>query len=217
MRRRGVRAVAAAPVPAILAIALGTAAMTAACGKREGSPSALALSGGESATEEAHADPMDPREADAWAHAKDGDDEDRMRLADLVGCVGLRDRAADPQWRATAIHAMAFCGDFSELPWLVSLGTAGADPLAIDALQSVVDLAARPRRATDSEDAEELGEGCRALLGFARDARGPKPRRVAAVRALRMLSERGCVKRADIPTDLDAKKTADVPNDAAGK
>jgi len=28
---------------------------------------------------------------------------------------------------------------------------------------------------------------------------------VMAVRALRMLSERGCVKRADIPADFDAK------------
>jgi hypothetical protein len=208
VRRGRVGAVAgasAAPVvPFALAIACTIAAVSA-CGKREGSPSALALSGGENATEEAHPEPMDVREADAWAHAKDGDDEDRMRLADLAGCTGLRERGSDPQWRATAIHAMAFCGDFSELPWLVSLGTGGADPLALDALQSVVDLAARPRRATDPEDAEELGEGCRALLAFARDAHGPKPRRVVAVRALRMLSERGCVKAADVPTDLDAK------------
>jgi hypothetical protein len=202
---RRVAAARAAPVLAMLAGAFATAATTTACGKREGSPSALALAGGENATEEAHPEPMEPREADAWAHAKDGDDEDRMRLVDLVGCTGLRERAGDPQWRATAIHAMAFCGDFSELPWLVSLGTGGSDPLALDALQSVVDLAARPRRATDPEDAEELGEGCRALLGFARDAHGPKPRRVVAVRALRMLSERGCVKAADVPTDLDAK------------
>jgi len=206
---------AAAAAPAAVAFALVIAAMTAACGKREASPSALALSGGENATEEARPEPMEPREADAWAHAKDGDDEDRVRLADLVGCVGLRERAGDPQWRATAIHAMAFCSDFSELPWLVSLGTGGSDPLAIDALQAVVDIAARPRQATDPEDAEELGEGCRALLAFARDAHGPKARRVAAVRALRMLSERGCVKAGDIPTDLDTKRAAEA--DASAK
>ena len=206
---------AAAAAPAAVAFALVIAAMTAACGKREASPSALALSGGENATEEARPEPMEPREADAWAHAKDGDDEDRVRLADLVGCVGLRERAGDPQWRATAIHAMAFCSDFSELPWLVSLGTGGSDPLAIDALQAVVDIAARPRHATDPEDAEELGEGCRALLAFARDAHGPKARRVAAVRALRMLSERGCVKAGDIPTDLDTKRAAEA--DASAK
>ena len=30
-------------------------------------------------------------------------------------------------------------------------------------------------------------------------------RRVMAIRALRMLSERGCVKKVEIPTELDAK------------
>jgi hypothetical protein len=51
----------------------------------------------------------------------------------------------------------------------------------------------------------ELGEGCRALLELSRSSSQPRPRRVAAVRALRMLSERGCVKRSDIPSDFDAK------------
>lgn len=219
MRRRRVAAALAARVLVTrvgFATVFAAGVLCAACGKREGSASALALSGGETAADEAHPEPMGPREADAWAHAKDGDDEDRMRLADLVGCVGLRERGGDAQWRATAVHAMAYCGDFSELPWLVSFGT-GSDPLAVDALQTVVDLAARPRRATDPEDAEELGEGCRALLTFARDTHGPKARRVVAVRALRMLSERGCVKGADIPTDLDAKNIADVSFDAGPK
>ena len=211
------RRVAATVAARVLPIALVCGLLAVACGKREGSPSALALSGGDNAPEEARPEPMDPREADAWAHAKDGDDEDRMRLADLIGCVGLRERAGDPQWRATAIHAMAFCSDFSELPWLVSLGTGGSDPLAVDALQTALDLAARSRRATDAEDAQELGEGGRALLAFARDVHGPKGKRVVAVRALRMLAERGCVKAGDIPTDLDAKSTADAPSDAGAK
>ena len=66
-------------------------------------------------------------------------------------------------------------------------------------------MAARPRRATDPEDADELHAGCGALLSLARSASRSRERRVLAVHALRMLAERGCVRRADIPTDPDAK------------
>ena len=72
---------------------------------------------------------MDAREAAAWAVAvaKDHDPEDLARLADLVGCQGLRDRADQTELRGTAIRAMEYCGDFSELPWLAQVGTAGND------------------------------------------------------------------------------------------
>jgi hypothetical protein len=149
--------------------------------------------------------PMDGREVDAWARALDGGDDDDIRLADLVGCVGLRERAEDPRLRRTAVRAMAQCQDFSELPWLADLGAHGADAEAIAALDTIAAQAARVRRATDPEDADELHEGCGALLGLAKTATQPAPRRVRAIRALRMLSDRGCVKRADIPADLDAK------------
>ncbi len=149
--------------------------------------------------------PMDARESDAWVRAQDGGDDDDIRLADLVGCTGLRERAGDARLRRTAVRAMAQCQDFSELPWLADLAVRGSDAEALDALDAIGAQSARVRRATDPEDADELHEGCAELLTLARTASQPAPRRVRAIRALRMLSERGCVKRADIPTDLDAK------------
>jgi hypothetical protein len=130
---------------------------------------------------------------------------DAIRLADLVGCTGLRERAGAAALRSTAIRAMAYCHDFSELPWLADVGAHGSDGDALGALDAVVDQAARVRRATDPEDADELHTGCAALLDLARAADRPAPRRVRAIRALRMLADRGCVKRADIPADLDVK------------
>lgn len=149
--------------------------------------------------------PMDAREMDAWGRALDGGDDDDVRLADLVGCVGLRERAQDPRLRRIAIRAMGQCQDFSELPWLADLGAHAPDAEAIAALDAIVAQAARVRRATDPEDADELHEGCGMLLGLAKTATQPAARRVRAIRSLRMLADRGCVKRADIPADLDAR------------
>ena len=149
--------------------------------------------------------PMDAREAAQWAAAREGDPEELARLEDLVGCEGLRERADDTELRGTAVQAMQYCPDFSELPWLVEVGTTGKDEEARSALDAVVELAARPRRATDPEDADELHSGCGALLDLAKAVDRPRERRVRAIRALRMLADRGCVKRAEIPTDLDAR------------
>ncbi len=182
------------------------------CGKG-GAPAAPSASAAPSAVAQAmeagagddSGAPMDAREHEAWARAQDGGDDDDIRLADLLGCTGLRERAEDAHLRPTAVRAMAHCQDFSELPWLADLGTHGGDGEAIAALDAIVDQAARVRRATDPEDADELHEGCGALLALAHATAVPAPRRVRAIRALRMLSDRGCVKRADIPVDLDAK------------
>jgi hypothetical protein len=150
--------------------------------------------------------PMDPREADAWSRAQDGGSEDDdVRLADLEGCTGLRERAGTQALRATALRAMAYCKDLSELPWLAELGARGSDTDALAALDAIVDQSARVRRATDPDDADELHTGCATLLDLAQARDRPAPRRVRAIRALRMLADRGCVKRADIPADLDAK------------
>jgi hypothetical protein len=159
----------------------------------------------EAGVDEDAAEPMGSQEGEAWARAQDGGDDDDIRLADLVGCTGLRERAGDTRLRRTAVRAMAHCQDFSELPWLAGLGARGADGEAIEALDAIVQQAARVRRATDPEDADELHEGCGALLSLAHTAEAPAPRRVRAIRALRMLSDRGCVKRADIPVELDVK------------
>jgi hypothetical protein len=149
--------------------------------------------------------PMDDREIEAWARAADAGEDEDVRLADLVGCTGLRERAADAKLRSVALRAMAHCRDFSELPWLVDLAEHGPPSDAVAALDAVVVQAARVRRATDPEDADELHAGCAELLALARTKERSQSLRVRAIRALRMLADRGCVQRAEIPTELDAK------------
>ncbi len=187
------------------------------CGKVTSSASAASATlaardaGGDAAASDDGGWPMDAREAEAWARAsaKEAGEEDLIRLTDLLGCPGLRERASDAALRGTAIRAMAYCDDFSALPWLAQIagaaaGSGAADEQALDALDAVVDQASRVRRATDPEDADELHAGCGALLALARTPGAPRPRRVRAIRALRMLADRGCVKLADIPHDVDA-------------
>ncbi len=164
----------------------------------------------------------DPVLAELWSRAATGEGGELARLADRVGAAGLAERGEeDAASRLTAARAMAFApepGAFVGLPFLAELARGADEPVAEAALASAVDLAARPRRATDPEDAEELKAGCDALLGLATDADGStamKPahlaapalraRRVVAIRALRMLADRGCVSVAAIPTDLDAR------------
>ncbi|MBV9945613.1 MAG: hypothetical protein JOZ69_02070 [Myxococcales bacterium] len=144
--------------------------------------------------------PMDAREAAEWAAAVDaGEPEELARLADLVGCRGLRERAGQAALRSTALQAMRYCPDFSELPWLARVAAEGSDADARAALEAADLLAARPRRATDPEDAAELHAGCAALLALARDEDQPRERRLLSIRALRMLADRGCVTLQDVP------------------
>jgi hypothetical protein len=196
---------ASVALPALLAL-WGLAAV-AHCGRAASNASAAAASVRDAAADALDpeaGEPMDSREAEQWARAQGGDEDERIRLVALVGCTGLRERASDQALRRTAIQAMAHCPDFSELPWLVDVGTAARDDEALDALDAVVDEAARVRRATDPEDADDLHAGCGALLSLARTPAAPRPRRVRAVRALRMLADRGCVRLADVPHDVDA-------------
>jgi hypothetical protein len=149
---------------------------------------------------------MDERERAAWASARDGDPEEQMRLADAIACEGLHQRAqeGDATTRAVALRAMRYCRDFGELPWLAQVAAGDDDGEARLALEAIGEIAARPRRATDPEDALELHEGCAGLLALARAPKKPRERRVLAVSALRMLAERGCVARTEIPAELDA-------------
>lgn len=179
-----------------------------ACGKSaapSASTPAASASSGAAAADGDGAAPMDAREQQAWAQATEGEAAELARLAALVGCDALEERAATADLRLTAIRAMAYCGDFVELPWLARVVAGGKDDEASAAIDSIVDSAARPRRSVDPEDAQELRAGCDDLLALARAADRPRDRRVGAIRALRMLGERGCVKRGDIPADLDAK------------
>lgn len=150
--------------------------------------------------------PPAPADADlVWARAKDGEVEDLARLAQREGSVGLAEAAAQADRRLTAIRAMAYVEGAEALPWLANVATSGNDAEAAAALESVVTIASRPRTAVDPEDAIELREGCDKLLALAKDAKTARARRVASVSALRMLSERGCVDKKEIPSDLDAR------------
>jgi len=194
----------------LLPFSLSLLVVIAGCGK------SASTSGAASAKPAASAPPdaavvlpqAEPLASDLWARAKDnvttGDGDDLARLADREGMRGILARADDPAWRLTAIHAMAYVDGFEPLPWLAAIAAAPQNDYATAALDAIIDMAARPRRAVDPEDGAELREGCDALLALAKDAQAAKARRIQAIRALRMLSERGCVAPGDIPADLDA-------------
>ncbi len=147
-----------------------------------------------------------PEIDDLWARAGDEDAgaaDDLARLARREGVAGLIERGAHPALRRTAARALGFTDGFYAFSWLGEVAASDVDADAFAALDSAVQLAAQPRRATDPEDAIELRAGCEKLVGIARDAKAPKKRRVLAIRALRMLSDKGCAK--EIPADLDAR------------
>jgi hypothetical protein len=150
--------------------------------------------------------PPAPADGDLlWARAKDGEVEDLARLAQREGSVGLAEASSQAERRLTAIRAMAYVEGAEALPWLANVATSGNEEEAGAALESVLTIASRPRAAVDPEDAVELREGCDKLLALAKDAKATRARRVASVSALRMLAERGCVDKKEIPADLDAR------------
>jgi hypothetical protein len=154
-----------------------------------------------------------------WARAKDGEEDDLVRLARREGVTGLEDRGAHPVYRATAARALGFTDGYGALPWLAQVGTSD-DPDALAALEGAVTLATQARRQRDPDDAEDLRTGCDKLLAFAKDAAAPRPKRVLAVRALRMLKETGApacgTAPGAIPTDVDSR-AGQPPADAAAK
>lgn len=139
-----------------------------------------------------------------WTEANDGGDSELMRLADREGPVGLVERSVDPRYRLTALRAMGYTTGYVALP---ELGRAaqGPEDEANIAVDSAALIASQKRSQVDPEDALELRDGCDSLLVAARDATRPRAVRVGAVRALRMMSDRGCVNQSDIPADVDVK------------
>lgn len=162
-------------------------------GDADGATSARAAEGGAASTAAA----MER----LWELAKDGEEEDLATLAVHEGPEGLIEGAARPDQKMTAIRAMAYARGWAQLPYLATIAAAKDDAEAKAALESIVDLAARPRRSEDPEDAAELEEGCTKLVTLAKAADREKARRVQAIRALRMMP---CPKT-DLPTDLDAR------------
>ncbi len=143
-----------------------------------------------------------------WRRADDGESDDLARLADREGAAGILERAtsggAAPVSRLTALRALAYADGYEALPFLAEAAAGANDADASAALESLADIAARKRRATDQEDGFELREGCDAILVLARDTSRPRARRIGAIRFLRMMTDRGCVQATDIPADLDA-------------
>lgn len=136
-----------------------------------------------------------------WELAKDGEEEDLATLAVHEGAVGLIEGAGRADQRMTAIKAMAYARGWAQLPYLATTAAGKDDAEAKAALESVIDLAARPRSSEDPEDKPELEEGCAKLVDLAKAADRDKARRVMALRALRMMP---CPK-SELPSDLDAK------------
>jgi len=135
----------------------------------------------------------------------DGDADDLARLEAELGSDGLAEALGVPGRRLTALRALAFAEDFTALPLLARTAASGTDEEAAAALASVAILGSQPRRATDPEDAIEIHEGCALLVALARDPTRLSARRTLAVRALRLLADRGWVAAAEVPTDLDAR------------
>lgn len=146
---------------------------------------------------------MDARTQALWEEAATGEEDALARLATHEGPSGLEERAAQPILRATALRAMGYTASFEGLPLLARAAAGDDETLALLAAESAVQLAARPRRAVDPEDALELREGCDGLGAAMRDATRPRAVRVACARALRMLADRGCTP--DVPPELEAK------------
>jgi hypothetical protein len=199
------------PVTRRFAIILGGAvaaavALFASCGgcgrSNPSSPSASASASSSATDGGGRAAPSVAIASDRlWELAKDGEEEDLATLAVHEGAAGLVEGAARADQRMTAIKAMAYARGWAQLPFLANAALAKDEAEAKAALDSVVDLAARPRTSEDLEDKPELEEGCAKLVDLAKAADRDKPRRVTAIRALRMMP---CPK-ADLPTDLDAK------------
>jgi hypothetical protein len=141
------------------------------------------------------------RDVAMWASAKSGGPEDLASLANHEGATGLVEAAAEPELRVTALRAMGYARGWAQLPFLAITAAAEPEEDARAALESVVELAARPRRSEDVEDEPELREGCEKLGALVREAARPRDRRIPALRALRMMP---CPKQ-ELPTDLDAK------------
>lgn len=145
------------------------------------------------------------RDMRMWQNAKDGEVEDLATLATHEGAIGLVEATGDPALRRTAIKAMAYARGWAQLPFLARTSIGKDDDEAHLALESTIELAARPRRAEDPEDADELRRGCADLVALARDTARPRSRRVAVIRALRMMPCPPLDDAEALPTDVDAK------------
>jgi hypothetical protein len=202
--RRGLRFIWALFASAFL---VGTFVACGGCGKRavdgpDGKESATGANiASPSASTSTATPPLVPSRL--WESADSGDAEDLAALATHEGAIGLVAGARDPSRKKTAIRAMGHARGWAQLPFLAEVASAKDDDEAALALAAVTELAVRPRRSEDVEDADELREGCISLQTMARDTAKPRSRRVGTIRALRMMP----CPPADggLPSDVDSK------------
>ncbi len=147
------------------------------------------------------AGPVALRDVAMWTNAREGAAEDLASLATQEGAAGLVEAAEDATLRSTALRAMAYANGWGQLPYLAKTAAGSRDEDARLALESVAELAARPRRSEDREDAEELREGCDALATLARTSSASRERRIRVIGALRMMP----CPAAELPSELDAR------------
>jgi hypothetical protein len=188
-------------VGAAVAAAVALFATCGGCGRSHPNAPGAAASASASSADAAAPPPFGIARDRLWELAKDGEEEDLATLAVHEGAMGLVEGAARQEHRLTAIRAMAYARGWAQLPFLANAALAKDEAEANAALESAIDLAARPRTSEDPEDASELAEGCGKLADLAKAPEREKGRRIMALRALRMMP---CPK-ADLPTDLDAR------------
>jgi hypothetical protein len=183
----------------VVAAAVALFATCGGCGKSN--PKVATPQASESASPKVAEAGAPVRSERLWELAKDGEEEDLATLAVHEGAAGLVEGAANADLRLTALRAMGHARGWAQLPYLADAATGKDDGEARAALESIVDLAARPRTSEDPEDAAELSDGCEKLVALAKATDRERWRRVQALRALRMTP---CPKT-DLPTDLDAR------------
>ena len=170
--------------------ALALAAFAAfACSK----PSAEAKDGGP------------PDDKNASAQKATADDDELFRWARRDGVEALMDAARTGERKRPDVYrALAQSGEVRVLAFLADEAkTREKDAQA--ALEAANEVAATPRKQVDPDDVEELRAASEKLLWLAKQSGRPAKERALAVSTLRMLVAYGCVRAAEIPTDLDAK------------
>ena len=142
-----------------------------------------------------------------WRRAEDGDPVDLARLADREGAAGLLEGLEEggPIGLA-ALAALPFAHDADAAYQRLGEIVRQLDPAAVlPVVETIVGMAARPRRQAEALDPPGLRSCAEALLGLAERKSVAKNVRAPAISALRLLAERGAISASAIPTDLDPK------------
>lgn len=142
-----------------------------------------------------------------WRRALDGDPADLARLADREGAGGLLEGLEEGGPIAlAALAALPWADDADAAYQRLGEIVRQLDPAATGpVVQTILAMAARPRRQTEPLDPPGLRSCGDALLALAERKGLAKGIRAPAISALRLLAERGAVSTAAIPTDLDPK------------